>query len=148
MPIDDSPHSQQKIEMVTDLASHYNAKVHILDLRTMNDNISEKNTIKHDPLEKIMEEAELNYIRKISKGKNLAVETMDYSKKINADLIVVMTDHESNLKGTFFSGFTKQIINHSRIPVMSIKPKENNFKKTDLIAKSTSHKRVQMEMNY
>lgn len=149
MPIDDSPHSQQKIDMVIELASHYNAKVHILDLRSMNEEINEKKmNIHNDPLQKKMKEAELDYVRNISNGKNLALETMNYSKKINADLIVIMTDHESNLAGMFFGGFTKQIINHSRIPVMSIKPKENNFKKTDLITKSNSHERVKMEMNY
>jgi nucleotide-binding universal stress UspA family protein len=56
---------------------------------------------------------------------------MNYAKKIKADLITIMTDHESNLTGMFLGGFAKQIINHSRIPVMSIRPIEGYMESTN-----------------
>jgi nucleotide-binding universal stress UspA family protein len=64
-------------------------------------------------------------------GTNIAVEAMNYSDKIGADLIVIMTDHESHLTGIFLGMFAKQIVNHSKIPVMSIKPVETPFQAFD-----------------
>jgi hypothetical protein len=33
-----------------------------------------------------------------------------------------MTDHESSFQGALLGSFSKKIVNHSRIPVMSIRP--------------------------
>lgn len=133
MPIDNSFHSRQKADMVIELASHYRAKIHILGLINTNEDVDEnKFNIKIDSVEKAVRSAKLSYVKKIVKGKNIAVEAMNYSNEIKADLIVIMTDHESNLTGMFLGGFAKQIVNHSQIPVMSIKPLEGNFEAFDL----------------
>jgi nucleotide-binding universal stress UspA family protein len=137
LPIDNSLHSRQKVDVVIELANHYGAKVHILGLINTNEDINEnKFNIKIDSVEKALKHAKLAYVRKIVKGKNLAVESMNYSNEIKADLIVIMTDHESNLTGMFLGGFAKQIINHSQIPVMSIKPLVGIFEGVDLSASS------------
>ncbi len=133
LPIDNSLHSRQKVDSVIELASKYVAKIHILGLINTNEEIEEnKFNIKLDAVEKAIKKANLPYLRKIVKGKNLAVEAMKYSKKIKADLIVIMTEHESNLTGMFLGGFAKQIINHSRIPVMSIRPEEVKYEGLDI----------------
>ena len=128
MPIDNSLHSRQKVDTIIELASHYGATVHILGLINTNEDIDKnKFAIKIDSVENVLKKSKLAYVRKIVKGENLGVAAMNYSKKIKADLIAIMTDHESNLTGMFLGGFAKQIINHSRIPVMSIKPIEGNY---------------------
>jgi nucleotide-binding universal stress UspA family protein len=128
MPIDDSPHSRQKVDTVIEIASHYGATIHILGLINVDEDINEKKfNIKIDAVETAVKNAKVKYVRKTMKGKNIAVEAMNYSKEINGDLIVIMTDHESDLTGMFLGGFAKQIVNHSPIPVMSIKPKEGNL---------------------
>jgi len=137
MPIDDSVHSRQKVDTVIELALHYGATIHILGLINVDEDINEKKfNIKIDTVESVVKKAQLNYVKKIVKGKNIAVEAMKYSQEINANLIVIMTDHESNLTGMFLGGFAKQIVNHSRIPVMSIKPTEGNFESLNLSASS------------
>jgi leucyl-tRNA synthetase len=80
-----------------------------------------------------VKKANLAYVLKISKIKNFAKAVMNYSKKTKADLISIMTDHESNLTGMFLGAFAKQIINHSKIPVMSIRPIEANYESVDLM---------------
>jgi nucleotide-binding universal stress UspA family protein len=137
MPIDNSLHSRQKVDMVIEMATAYGAEVYILGLINSNEEIDEKKfDIKLDSVEKVIKKAGLAYTRKVRKGENLAVAAMDYSKEINADLIVIMTDHESNLTGMFLGPFSKQIINHSRIPVMSIRPIEGKYEWTELWAAS------------
>jgi len=132
MPIDNSLHSRQKVDTVIKIAKQYEASIHLLGLINMNEDINEnKFNIKIDSVEKAIKNAKLPYVKKIVKGENIAVEVMKYSDEINADLIVIMTEHESNLTGMFLGGFAKQIVNHSRIPVMSIRPIEGNFAPND-----------------
>ena len=50
----------------------------------------------------------------------------------DADLIVIMTEHESEMTGIFLGARAKQIVNHSRIPVLSIKPHVGKFEALDL----------------
>jgi nucleotide-binding universal stress UspA family protein len=126
MPIDNSLHSRQKVNYVSALASKYGSKVHILGLLNSEEKIEEKKiNIKLDSVENVIKKTGVPYIRKLKKGKNIAMETMEYSNKVKADLIVIMTDHESNLTGMFLGSLSKQIVNHSKVPVMSIKPDEH-----------------------
>jgi nucleotide-binding universal stress UspA family protein len=125
LPIDNTPHSRQKVDYAIELAKHYQATIHILGLlESHEDNDEGKFNIKIDSVEEAVKKAGLRCTRKIVEGTNLAVSSMTYSKEINADLIMIMTDHESSLTGIFIGPFAKQIVNHSKIPVMSIKPEE------------------------
>ena len=57
-------------------------------------------------------------------GKNLAKATLDFSKKINADLIMVSSVKEFCLPG-FWNKFTKKILSYkSDIPVITVDHKE------------------------
>ena len=47
---------------------------------------------------------------------------IDYSKKNNADLIMIMTQQENEITEFFIGSSAQQIINNSEIPVMSIVP--------------------------
>ncbi|MFY9307935.1 MAG: universal stress protein [Bacteroidia bacterium] len=137
MPIDNSLHSRQKVNMVIDIASKYGSEVHILGLINSNEDIDEKKfAIKIDSVEDVLKKARISYLRKIVKGQNLAVTAMEYSKEVNADLIVIMTEHESDLTGMFLGPFSKQIINHSSIPVMSIRPLEGKYQSISLSGSS------------
>lgn len=137
MPIDNSLHSRQKVNMVIDIAAKYGSEVHILGLINSNEDIDEKKfAIKIDSVEDVLKKAGISYLRKIVKGQNLAVTAMEYSKEVNADLIVIMTEHESDLTGMFLGPFSKQIINHSSIPVMSIRPLEGIYQSISLSGSS------------
>ncbi len=137
MPVDNSLHSRQKVNTVIDIATRYGAEVHILGLINSNEEIDKRKfDIKIDSVEKVLKEAGLAYVRKIEEGSNLAITAMEYSKHVNADLIVIMTEQESNLTGMFLGPFSKQIINHSTIPVMSIRPIEGKFESISLSGSS------------
>ncbi len=133
LPIDNSLRSRQKVDYTIALAKKYAAKIHVLGLiDKTRETDPEKFQIKLDSIEKAIKKAGLTCECKIVKGDNIAVAAMNYSKKIKADLIVVLTDHESNYNGMFLGAFAKQIVNHSRIPVMSIKPVIGNYESVSL----------------
>ena len=58
-------------------------------------------------------------------GDDIAEEVIQYSKKIKADLVMIMTQEEMTWSDIMFiSSSAQEIINGTDIPVISIKPKE------------------------
>jgi nucleotide-binding universal stress UspA family protein len=47
---------------------------------------------------------------------------MDYAAEKNADLIIIMNEQEINTTGFFMGPYAQQIVNHSNIPILSIRP--------------------------
>ncbi|HEY0029587.1 MAG TPA: universal stress protein, partial [Bacteroidia bacterium] len=123
LPIDDSAHSRQKVNHAIVLAKHFASKVHILGLTDAEDE-SDRNKfeIKLDQIEEYLKKCNLSYSRKTLEGKNQARTTYDYAKSIGADLIVIMTDQDEDLTGRLMGTYAQQIINHSKIPVLTIQP--------------------------
>ncbi|HTA26485.1 MAG TPA: universal stress protein [Bacteroidia bacterium] len=128
LPVDDTMHSRQKVSNVLPIAAKCNAVVHILGLVHSSDksDINKFNT-KLNTVEEAVKKAGLACIRKVVKGTNIAMETMKYAQEVNAEMLAIMTDHESNMTGMFMGAFARQIVNHSKVPVMSIKPVIGNY---------------------
>jgi nucleotide-binding universal stress UspA family protein len=75
---------------------------------------------KLEQVEKYFAKHEINYTMEMVEGENLASVTMKQAKKRKSDLIVIMTEQEDNFGGIFLGPYAQQIVNHSKIPVMSI----------------------------
>ncbi len=132
MPIDNGLHSRQKVNNVIELAKAYKSIVHILGLlETENTSDEKKFEIKLDSVEHAINNAGITYTRKVIHGINLAIEALEYSKEVSGDLITIMTGHESDMDDAFLGAFAKHIVNHSKIPVMSIKPEETTIEVFD-----------------
>jgi nucleotide-binding universal stress UspA family protein len=125
LPIDNDFYSRQKVEPALELAKKYSAKIHILGLPPKGEDVN-LNTfqIKLDSVEKLVKNAGLPYECQLIRTDNTARTAMNYAKKVDADLLVVLNDHESELNEIFLGTFAQQIVNHSRIPVMSIRTEE------------------------
>ncbi len=131
-PISNSTHSRQKINNIIELAAKYNSTVHLLGLLETNDATDAKKfEIKLESVEHTLNKANVKFTKKLVHGHNPAVEAMKFSEEVNGDLIVIMTDHESDLTGMFLGTVAKQIVNHSKIPVMSIRPIPANYEEFD-----------------
>jgi nucleotide-binding universal stress UspA family protein len=128
LPIDDSAHSRQKVNHAVVLAKHFASKVHILGLTDTSDESElKKFEIKLDQIEEYLKKCNLSFSRKTMEGKNQAKTTYDYAKSVHADLIVIMTDQDEDLTGRLMGTFAQQIINHSKIPVLTIQPRIANI---------------------
>ena len=53
---------------------------------------------------------------------SLSKHVLNYSEKVNADLIVIMTQQESDFTLYFLGSTARSIINESDTPVMSVRP--------------------------
>lgn len=126
LPIDRTPHSREKVAIAIRFGQLYDAKLHILGLLEDDaTNEYDKLQIVLDQVQHAIEHANLRFSRQTVKGKNLAAEALRFGQQIDADLVITMTDHESAITGVFLGPWAKQIVNHSRIPVMSVKPRES-----------------------
>ncbi len=133
LPIDRSAHSREKVEPAITLAKMYNSTIHILGL--LEDSESgeyDKLQIVLDQVQSAMEKSVIPFSRHTVRGDHLAAEALKYGNSVQADLIIIMTEHESKLTGIFMGPLAKQIVNHSRIPVMSIKPHYGSFEALNL----------------
>lgn len=123
LPIDDSMHSRQKVNYAAEMAKHFASTVHILGLSNTSDETALKRfELKMEQVEDYLKQADISCTRKTINGGNQAKVTYDYAKSVNADLIVIMTDQEEAITGRLMGSFAQQIVNHSKIPVMSIQP--------------------------
>lgn len=134
LPIDRSAHSREKVETAVKLGSLYNAKIHILGLLEKEgyEHEFDKLQIVLDQVQAVIEKAGLTFTRHTIAGDSIAIEALKYGKSVDADLIIIMTDQESKVGGIFMGLFAGQIVNHSRIPVLSIKPHYHEFEGINL----------------
>ncbi|MCW3084497.1 MAG: hypothetical protein JWP12_1863 [Bacteroidetes bacterium] len=123
LPIDDSMHSRQKVDYASVLAKHFAAKIHILGLVDSKDETTlKKFEFKLDQIEEHLKQADISYSRTTVNGGNQAKVTYEYAKSVAADLIVIMTDQDENITGRLMGTYAQQLVNHSKIPIMSIQP--------------------------
>ena len=124
-PIDNSAPSRQKLKYAVELAKHFGSKIQLLGILTVEeDELTAKFNKMFDQIEEYLTKHDIKFTSDLVYGENIATTTLKYGEKMGSDLIVIMTEQEDNLTGIFLGPYAQQIVNHSKIPVMSIKPIE------------------------
>lgn len=109
--------SLQRIKMATMLARTFKSKIYIVTLRR-DANVAEK--IINEALEIVQSLSTIPVQGIILEGKNLATTTLDFAKKINADLIMINPLKEFNLPG-WWNKITNKLLSYaSTIPVITV----------------------------
>ena len=109
--------SMRRIKMATMLARTFRSTIYIVTLRREN-NAAEK--IMNEALQMVQSISTIPVQGIILEGKNLAKTTLDFSKKINADLIMINPLKEFNLPG-WWNRLTNKLLSYgSTIPVMTM----------------------------
>jgi nucleotide-binding universal stress UspA family protein len=120
LPIDDSMHSRQKVNHAISIAKAFDSTIHIIGLHESGGD--KKFELKLEQIEEYIQKSGGKFTRKIFKDTNQARVSHEYAKAINADLIIIMTDQDENITGRLLGTYAQQIVNHSEIPVLSIRP--------------------------
>lgn len=127
LPIDNSFYTRQKVNHAVEFAKQYGSRIHLLGLSNTEDETEmNKLKIKLEQIEEVLDKERILYSKETKNGINYAKLTIDYAGRIEADLIMIMTEWEENITGIFIGPFARQIVNHSKIPVMSIRPVVKN----------------------
>ena len=128
IPIDDSSHSREKVNIAMTMANLYGAELHLIGLpNSKNEEQLRELKIKLESVEEIIKVEKLSYKTTIVHGDSLMQAAMKYATTNKCDLIVINTGHESRQTGLFLGAFAQQIVNHSKIPVLSVKATEDSF---------------------
>jgi nucleotide-binding universal stress UspA family protein len=123
LPIDSSTHSRQKVNLAIKIADRFHARLHVLGLlgKYEADYEYKLNVI----LPQIRKMATKNHVvctLEIDVTTNRAEKTLEYAKQMNADLIITMTDEKTEFSDLILGTYAHQLINYSKIPVLSIPP--------------------------
>ncbi len=126
MPIDTSFESRQKVPYAVSLAQKFGATIHVLGVSVDKDKETEYQVSAYcrQVLHSLDEEG-VPYVHEKILGGNITNLTVDYAKKVKADVILIMTEQEPQIGSFFLGKFAQQMVNHSNIPVMSIAPRED-----------------------
>ena len=126
LPIDDSQHSREKVNFAIGIADQYNAKIHLLAFNMDGSEVtSNKLTKQVHQLEEIFKKRDVFYSIKISQTDDKAESVLKYCDEMNADLMIIMTEQEFDLKGVLLGPAAQRLVNHSKVPVISIRPHYN-----------------------
>lgn len=124
LPLDTSKTTREKVDEAIYLAKNFHSMIHILAVSTSTD----EKTLNHlqavsKQVESYIHEDKLATTIEFLTGNNLTEITLNYAKKINADLIIIMTEQEAN-PNMLAGPYSQQMVNQSNIPVISVNPKK------------------------
>ncbi|MFC2111358.1 universal stress protein, partial [Bacteroidota bacterium] len=129
LPLDFTQETRQKVSKAIEIAKHYNSVINLVVVLLTNETVI-VNQLKNQLLQ--VE----NYIKKSGvkvtaeilhgmKGKDrIADIIVNYVENRNADLIMIMTQHENEWFEYFIGSNAREILRKSPVPVISIVPKE------------------------
>lgn len=125
IPIDSSQETRQKIPVAAQLAQLCHSEVHVLSLYSTNlksvhrrvDNYAKQVT-------DFLKEKKIKLVSETRESENITRTTIDYAEMIGADLIAIMTEQETTTANIFLGPYAQQMVNHSPIPVLSMRSKE------------------------
>lgn len=123
LPIDSSKHSRQKVNSALQLAKMFASSVHVLGILSKSeDNYLYKMEHILSQIKNLAIEKNLVCNTEIVWSENPAAITLSQAKKLNADMVITMTDQHAGSEGLFAGTYDKQLVVESQIPILSIKP--------------------------
>ena len=127
MPVYHTQQTLDKVAFTADLAKETGADIYILALnssglksmqKVLDSNVS--------VVKKHLDEKGVSYINDGINTENIAADIIHHARKVDADLIAIMTDVQDQANSILLGQFAQQLINYSPIPILTIHPK-NHF---------------------
>jgi len=131
LPLDLEKQTKEKVTYALEYARYWDATIRIVSV-ILRDNkeVREKLTKNINQVEKFITDAGVKCTSELVEGekkRTLGDFVFEYEKKFDADLIMIMTKKEELTLSDNISVTARYIINNSAIPVMSIRPKEQEY---------------------
>ncbi len=126
MPIDITEATRQKLKITMTVAKMFDAEVAVLgvretDLPKVVDTINKYINQVCESLEK----GGIKYSKDFIKCDNITDCTIEYAKENGGDLISIMTEQPTSFWDVILGKYAQQMVNHSPIPVLSVRPKKD-----------------------
>jgi nucleotide-binding universal stress UspA family protein len=128
LPLDLSTETREKVDTAVELSKLFHgATVRIVSvLYTSDEFLVNRITRQLEQVKSFLEKEKVACTAEIIKGikgeETLAENILEYAKKVEGDLIMIMTQQEVDFTQYFIGSSAQEFINHSTIPVLSIRP--------------------------
>ena len=127
LPIDLTKESREKVNNAIELGNLYGATIRVVSvLFTMDEFVVNRLTRQMEQVKNFIKKSGVKctaeMIKAVKGHETLAHAVVDYANKVDADLIMIMTQQESDTTPLFIGSTAQGIINNSEVPVMSIVP--------------------------
>ena len=123
LPLDLSKQTREKVTKAIELAKYFGSVIRIVSILTSTDEREENKLISYGNQAKTFIKSNgVKCTLKTLRGKDIANLVMQYANEVHADLIMLMTQQELNIKELFIGTQAQRIIASSNIPVLSIVP--------------------------
>jgi nucleotide-binding universal stress UspA family protein len=125
LPLDLTKETREKVGKAIDFAKSFGSEIRIVSvLETHDEFISNHLKRQLSQVHRyIVDHGIKAQSELIEKNGTVANTIIEYSNKVNADLIMIMTQQENDFTDLFIGSQAQAIINHSEIPVLSIIPR-------------------------
>ncbi|MCC7317916.1 MAG: universal stress protein [Bacteroidales bacterium] len=127
LPIDSTPETKQKLPFAAQLASVFDATIHLAVL--YNSPISViRNRIKSytDEAVKLLQQQNIAFVVEELEAENIVSCLLNYAESSSADMVVSMTEQGGTSGGMFLGPYAQQLINNSFIPVLSLQSQSSD----------------------
>jgi nucleotide-binding universal stress UspA family protein len=124
LPIDSSLETKIKLPYACDLSLMFGARIHLLSIYNTPLNVIRKRIDKiAAEAEVCLKEKKVNYVFEKLEADNVAASIIKYTDQHNIDLLTIMTDQETTTGSQFLGAYAQQLVNNSKVPVLSLRAK-------------------------
>jgi nucleotide-binding universal stress UspA family protein len=123
LPIKLLADTRQKLPIAADLADLFGAEIHVLGISVSNSK-RDIDRIESYARQSIgyLKSRRVPHVHQLVTGDSLPTLTLNYAQAVGGDLIVMMSSAIDKWN-VFFGSYAQQMLNRSRLPILSIKPK-------------------------
>jgi nucleotide-binding universal stress UspA family protein len=123
LPLDLTKETREKVGKAIELARYFGSTIYVLSiLETDDEFISRRLYRQMEQVRNFISQYNIEVVTEVIRSDNVPAAVVEYARKIDADLIVIMTQKEIYWVEMFIGFAAQEIINSSDIPVLSIRP--------------------------
>lgn len=126
LPLDFTKETRQKVSFAIELAEIFGSEIKVVSVLEINDEFVINSLRRQmDQVCEVLKARNIPHTAEfLDKEGSIAYSILEYCYTNGADMLVIMTQQELNFKEFLVGSSAQEIINNSRIPVMSITPRD------------------------
>jgi nucleotide-binding universal stress UspA family protein len=123
LPVDSTLDTRQKVPFTAYLAQLFESEIYVLSIYASKyKSIQRRVDVYTDQVCNYLEEEGIKFHRDVLVCDNLTSGTIEYAKRVRANLISIMTEQETSPFNLLVGPYAQQMVNNSPYPVLSINP--------------------------
>ncbi|MCS6980769.1 MAG: universal stress protein [Flavobacteriales bacterium] len=126
LPLDLTKESRQKVKLAADWALKFQSEIKVVSVMEMHDEFV-KHTLQRqmDQVCHFLQEKNIPFTSEfVEKEGTIARTILEYCYTHGADILIIMTQQQEDIIDFFIGSSAEEIINYSRIPVLSLPPRD------------------------